>query len=64
MSSYASLIKGGEQGSPVKAGDAKKSLLIEVVSGKEPEMPEKGDPLTPAQIDILTRWIVEGAKLN
>src|SRR5688572_6560307 len=64
MSTYAALMKGGDQGSPIKAGDAKKSILIEVVSGKEPEMPEKGDPLTPAQIDILSRWIMEGAKQN
>jgi mono/diheme cytochrome c family protein len=64
MSTYEALMKGGDQGAPVKPGDAKKSLLIEVVSGKEPEMPEKGDPLTPAQIDILSRWIMEGAKKN
>ena len=64
MSTYEALMKGGDQGSPVKAGDAKKSILIEVVSGKEPEMPEKGDPLTAAQIDVLSRWIMEGAKKN
>ena len=64
MSTYASLMKGGDQGAPVKPGDPKKSILIEVVSGKEPEMPEKGDPLTPAQIDVLARWIQEGAKQN
>ena len=64
MSTYELLMKGGDQGSPVKPGDPKKSILIEVVSGKEPEMPEKGDPLTPAQIDVLSRWIAEGAKKN
>lgn len=64
MTTYEALMKGGDQGSPVKAGDPKKSILIEVVSGKEPEMPEKGDPLTPAQIDVLSRWIMEGAKKN
>src|SRR5262245_25443043 len=64
MSTYDALIKGGEQGSPVKAGDPTKSILIQVVSGKEPEMPEKGDPLTAAQIDVLSRWIKEGAKKN
>ena len=64
MSTYAALLKGGDQGSPIVAGDPKKSILIQVVSGKEPEMPEKGDPLTPAQIDILSRWIMEGAKQN
>ena len=64
MSTYADLMKGGKQGSPVKPGDPAKSILIEMVSGKEPEMPEKGDPLKPEQIEILSRWIKEGAKQN
>ena len=64
MSTYAALLKGGDQGSPIVAGDPKKSILIQVVSGKEPEMPEKGDPLTAAQVDVLTRWVQEGAKQN
>jgi mono/diheme cytochrome c family protein len=62
MSSYAELMKGGKQGTPVKPGDPAKSLLIEMVGGKEPEMPEKGDPLKPEQVEILTRWIQQGAK--
>ena len=62
MSSYAELIKGGKQGNPVKPGDPAKSLLIEMVSGKEPEMPEKGDKLTDAQVQILSDWIKQGAK--
>jgi hypothetical protein len=33
-----------------------------MVGGKEPEMPEKGDPLKPEQVEILTRWIQQGAK--
>ena len=64
MSTYEALMKGGDQGSPIKVGDPKKSILIEVVSGAEPEMPEKGDPLTKDQIDVLSRWIMEGAKKN
>jgi mono/diheme cytochrome c family protein len=62
MSNYAELMKGGKQGSPVKPGDPAKSLLIEMVGGKEPEMPEKGDPLKPEQVEVLTRWIQQGAK--
>lgn len=62
MSSYAELMKGGKQGVPVKPGDPAKSLIIEMVSGKEPEMPEKGDPLKPEQIEIISSWIKQGAK--
>lgn len=64
MSTYADFIKGGKQGPPVKAGDPVKSLIIEMVSGPEPEMPEKGDALKPEQIELLSRWIKEGAKQN
>ncbi|HZE98327.1 MAG TPA: c-type cytochrome domain-containing protein [Planctomycetota bacterium] len=62
MSTYADLMKGGKQGSPVKPGDPAKSLIIEMTTGKEPEMPEKGDPLKPEQVELLSRWIKQGAK--
>ncbi len=64
MSTYADFMKGGKQGSPVKAGDPARSLVVEMISGKEPEMPEKGEPLKPEQIDLISRWIKEGAKQN
>jgi cytochrome c len=62
MSTYADLMKGGKQGNPVKPGDPAKSLLIEMVSGKEPEMPEKGDKLSEAQVQVISDWIKQGAK--
>jgi len=62
MSSYSELMKGGKQGSPVKAGDPSKSLIIEMISGKEPEMPEKGDKLTETQVQVISDWIKQGAK--
>jgi mono/diheme cytochrome c family protein len=62
MSSYAELMKGGKQGSPVKAGDPSKSLIIEMISGKEPEMPEKGDKLSDDQVQVISDWIKQGAK--
>ena len=64
MSTYADLMKGGKQGTPVKAGDPAKSILVEMISGPEPEMPEKGDKLKPEQVAIITRWVKEGAKQN
>ena len=62
MSTYAELRKGGKQGDPVKPGDPAKSLLVEMISGKEPEMPEKGDKLTEAQVKVISDWIKQGAK--
>ena len=64
MTTYADLMKGGKQGVPVKAGDPAKSLMVEMISGSEPEMPEKGDPLKPEQVALISRWIKEGAKQN
>lgn len=62
MSSFADLLKGGKKGKPWKDGDPDKSLLIEMIKGDKPEMPEDGDPLKPAQVALIARWIKEGAK--
>ena len=64
MSTYADLMKGGKQGSPVTPGDPAKSILVEMISGPEPEMPDKGDKLKPEQVELITRWVKEGAKKN
>ena len=64
MSTYADLMKGGKQGSPVTPGDPTKSILVEMISGAEPEMPEKGDKLKPEQVELISRWVKEGAKKN
>ncbi len=44
-------------------GHAEQSRMIKLVSSKDDaeRMPPKGDPLTPGQIDVLTRWINGGA---
>jgi mono/diheme cytochrome c family protein len=62
MSTYADLKKGGKKGQPWKDGDPDKSLLVELIKGDKPEMPEDGDPLKPAQVALIARWIKEGAK--
>ena len=62
MSTYADLKKGGKKGQPWKDGDPDKSLLIELIKGDKPEMPEDGDPLKPEQVALIARWIKEGAK--
>src|SRR6266568_959737 len=62
MTSYALLAKGGKEGVVFVAGQPDKSKLVTMVSGPEPEMPEKGDKLTSAQVEILKRWVSEGAK--
>lgn len=61
-STYAGFLKAGKHGPNFTAGDPAKSLVIESVSGKEPDMPKEGDPLTAAEVALITRWIKEGAK--
>jgi hypothetical protein len=38
------------------------SMLPAVISGSNPRMPKAGGPLTPAQVDLIQRWVAEGAK--
>jgi hypothetical protein len=56
------LLKGGETGPAIVAGDSGKSLLIDMVSGPDPHMPKRGDKLTAKEIDALRKWIDGGAE--
>ncbi|MEY3433190.1 MAG: hypothetical protein RL131_1126, partial [Bacteroidota bacterium] len=56
-----------ESGHPaIIPGDAKNSDMIKRLHHQDPEerMPYKEDPLTQNEIEILTRWIDEGAKFD
>jgi hypothetical protein len=54
-------LKSGKTG--IVPGDPDHSEMIRRVSLKDPEdrMPYKHNPLTSAEIDVLTRWVKEGA---
>lgn len=59
---YRTVIGGSQNGPVIVPGDPDNSYLVElVVSGK---MPKEGDPLTPAEIDIIKAWITAGALDN
>jgi hypothetical protein len=58
LSSAATVAKTGGL---IVAGRPDESLLIEVITGDKPRMPESGDPLAPADVDVLKKWITEGA---
>jgi hypothetical protein len=38
------------------------SLLLQQISGDEPEMPKDGSPLSQAEVEKLRQWIASGAK--
>jgi WD40 repeat protein len=61
LTTYAAFKKGGKHGAPFKPGDAKESIIIEEISGKEPSMPKEGDPLTAQEVALIESWIKQGA---
>jgi mono/diheme cytochrome c family protein len=63
LDTAALAIKGGDSGTAIKPGDAAASLLLERISATEEaeRMPPEGEPLKPAQIEALRRWITQKA---
>lgn len=62
MSTVQDMLKGGDSGTALTAGKPDDSLLIESITGEEPEMPKDKPPLSVAKIQILRHWILAGAK--
>jgi mono/diheme cytochrome c family protein len=62
LTTFEGVTKGGKKGASYKAGDPGHSFIIDQISGDSPEMPNKGDPLSKSEIDVIARWIKEGAK--
>ena len=62
MRSRDTLLQGGSRGAALVAGNADESLLYKFISGnQQPRMP-LGEQLTSAEIDLLKRWIDDGAQ--
>lgn len=65
LTTYGSLMAGGSEGKTVVPGKAGESALIQQITphGKEaPAMPEKGEKLSHDTVDVLKRWVEQGAK--
>jgi Protein of unknown function (DUF1549)/Protein of unknown function (DUF1553)/Planctomycete cytochrome C len=62
LDSRAALLRGGDRGTAVAPGDPDKSLLIEAIGYKNPDlqMPKKGK-LSDAVVTDLTAWVKRGA---
>jgi hypothetical protein len=62
-----SALKGGESGEPaIVPGNALKSHLLKLVTSNDPTefMPPKGERLTMAEVELIKRWVEEGAHWN
>ncbi|MBL9132716.1 MAG: PSD1 domain-containing protein [Verrucomicrobiaceae bacterium] len=65
MDTAANLLKGGETGAGLVAGQPDKSLIVErMILPKDHDdiMPPKGGPLPANEIAVIKQWIAEGAK--
>jgi len=62
IDSREKLLAGGDSGPAVNVGKSKKSLLMELVSGRDPDriMPAEGRKLTADEIATLGAWIDQG----
>jgi WD40 repeat protein len=64
LESYDDLMRGGDDGVPVVAGNADESPMIRQVEGHaKPKMPPKAD-LRPEDVAVLRAWIAAGAKYS
>ncbi|MFZ4764526.1 MAG: DUF1549 domain-containing protein [Roseimicrobium sp.] len=64
MDTLANLAKGGESGPAIVPGQPDKSEAIKRIllpKGHDDIMPPKVGPLTAQEVDILKRWVAEGA---
>lgn len=61
LSDSEETFKGGDSGPAVTPGKPGESLLIAMISGEDPEMPQNAPSLSPAQVAILKTWIEQGA---
>jgi len=61
LTSGDTLRKGGVSGQVVVPGKPQESLLLDMITGDEPEMPRKGEKLAPEQVARIRSWIEHGA---
>ncbi len=63
LATYADALDGGRNGPAIRPGRSTRSLLLHRLSGAvEPQMPKDKDPLPPAQLAVIRRWIDQGAR--
>jgi hypothetical protein len=52
---------GGDSGLAFVMGKPDESLLIDLISGEEPQMPKDAKPLTAEEVAVIREWIAAGA---
>ncbi len=63
LDSLAAILKGSENGSVVTPGDSEKSPIVRRILGLDrPEMPYGSPPLSASEVNLIRKWIDEGAR--
>ena len=67
LADSAGVMKGGDDGPVVKAGDPDNSLIVKLLHGpndnpKIPQMPMGGKQISASDIQTITNWVKDGAK--
>ena len=62
LTSFETLKKGGKTGAGFETGKPSESTLVEQVEGPKPIMPPVGPAMTTEEVELVTRWIAQGAK--
>jgi hypothetical protein len=62
LTSYEAFRAGGGNGASFKPGHPEDSVIMRYITGNPPSMPKNQKPLDPGDIELIKRWIAEGAK--
>lgn len=61
VSTYAALLRGGNSGPPLVAGNSKRSLMIDMIFFDEMPPKNQRPRVSSAELKLLERWIDAGA---
>ncbi len=61
LTSLKETLAGGEEGPGLIPSNPDKSRLVQYISGSDPDMPKKKEPLSPGDIKLIRQWVAEGA---
>ena len=61
LSTAAAAFRGGDSGPAVVPGKPDESILLDMIGGNPPEMPQKDNPLSKQDVASIRSWIAHGA---
>lgn len=62
LSTYDALMQGGKFGPAIEVGKPGESFFMDMIGGESPPMPKDRPPLKKDEVELIARWIAEGAK--